>query len=338
MTPLFSIVVPIYNCEKYIKQCIESVVSQSFSEWELILVDDGSTEGSRFICNEYASKYSQIKIFTQSNQGPGAARNTGVRNACGEYLLFLDSDDYLNVNCLSDIKNVICNTSDIDVILARVLLVSEKGNHIRDFNEIYDINRIENQKTVQVISFLFSRSNSSFWSVWNHIFKLSFIKETGVLFENGIYAEDLDWTLQIFFKAGSFTALNTPFYCHRERKGESLSFSIKMELDLYSVVSKWLHRLRDMELETAYYLTFTDSIVNIYYCNLWHLWNHPHNERLKILQLLNEHRYIWNMGISKKCKLLGFLCRTIGPSATALLLNIRQGIKNICHSPLKIKS
>ncbi|MDD5596473.1 MAG: glycosyltransferase [Victivallaceae bacterium] len=332
MTPLISIIVPIYNCEKYIRQCIASVVSQSFADWELILVDDGSTDDSRSICEEYAEKNPQIKIFTQSNQGPGAARNTGLIKACGEYLIFLDSDDYLNTNCLSGIKDTIYGKPGSDIILGRVLLVSETGSYIRDYNESYDIDRIEDENSIDVMNYLFSRRNSSFWSVWNHVFEMSFLKETGVLFKDDIYAEDLDWTLQIFFKAESFTVLNTPFICHRERKGESLSFSIKMELDLYSVVFKWIDKLKDMEMEIIYYMTITDAIINIYYCNLWHMWNHPGEERLRILKLLNEHKYIWNMGISRKCRLLGFLCRTIGPSATSFLLNIRQRIKNVLQA------
>lgn len=331
MAPLISIVVPVYNCEKYIKQCIESVVYQSFTDWELILVDDGSTDASPAICDEYLNKHSQLKILTQSNQGPGAARNTGLKNANGKYLLFLDSDDYLHVDSLSNIKNIISDNSDFDVILGRVLLVSEMGEYIRDYNEKYDIDRVKDESSIDVVNYLFSRKNSSFWSVWNHVFKLSFIKETGILFRNGIYAEDFDWTLQVFLKAERFTVLNDPFYCHRERKGESLSFSIKMELDLYLVTFKWLHRLKEMELGKDHQ-TFVGSIVNIYYCNLWHLWNHPRKERLQILKLLNEHKYIWDMGISKKCRLLGFLCRTIGPSATALFLNIRQRIKKTLKS------
>jgi glycosyltransferase involved in cell wall biosynthesis len=329
MLPLFSIIVPVYNCEKYLNECIDSVVCQDCESWELILVDDGSTDGSRKICEQYAENDSRVIVLTQVNQGPGEARNSGIKQACGEYLIFLDSDDYLCDSSLNNIKSVISCNSSPDIIVARAVLVSEKGDYVRDYNKQYDNEQIHNHDAVQVASYLLSRKKSSFWSVWNHVFKLSFIKQTEIIFEKGIYAEDLDWTLQVFFKAGKFAVLNIPFYCHREREGKSLSFSSKMELDLFTVIFKWLSKLKDMELTANQYTVLSDAVADIYYCNLWHLWNHSHAERKEIVKMLEEHKYIWKLGISKKCRILGLLCQTIGPSTTALFLNIRHRIKNI---------
>ncbi len=94
--PKISIIVPVYKSEKYITRCIDSILGQTFTDFELILVDDGSPDNSGAICDEYASKYSRIRVIHQANSGAAAARNTGIKEAIGEYLMFCDSDDYVS--------------------------------------------------------------------------------------------------------------------------------------------------------------------------------------------------------------------------------------------------
>ena len=94
--PLLSVIVPIYNVEKYLKQCIESVIKQQLDSYELILVDDGSTDSSKSICDNYSEKNANIKVFHKKNEGASSARNYGLKKASGKYVLFLDSDDWWN--------------------------------------------------------------------------------------------------------------------------------------------------------------------------------------------------------------------------------------------------
>ena len=96
----FSIITPVYNSEKYLPKCIESILAQSFTNWEHILVDDGSKDDSYTILQTYAKKDSRIKIKTKENEGPGLTRNCAIRMAKGEFLVFLDSDDYMEPDCL----------------------------------------------------------------------------------------------------------------------------------------------------------------------------------------------------------------------------------------------
>lgn len=150
--PKISIIVPVYNVERYIGRCVESIISQTFKDWELILVDDGSPDGSGSLCDEYAIKDSRIKVFHKKNEGVSSARNFGIRNASGEWITFVDSDDWIEENFLMDllpenfgelsmqgykifrgdkfienhIFNYSCSTSDI----LKVFLESEKANII----------------------------------------------------------------------------------------------------------------------------------------------------------------------------------------------------------------
>ena len=90
-----SIIVPVYNAEKYIKRCVNSILNQSFKEWELILVDDGSSDNSGQICDDYSRQYNNIMVLHKNNGGVSSARNTGIKNATGKYIMFCDSDDYV---------------------------------------------------------------------------------------------------------------------------------------------------------------------------------------------------------------------------------------------------
>ena len=96
--PKISVIVPIFNVEKYLKECLESIINQTFKDIEIICINDGSTDNSLDILNQYAEKDNRIKVITQSNQGLSAARNTGIKYANGEYISFIDSDDYIDTS------------------------------------------------------------------------------------------------------------------------------------------------------------------------------------------------------------------------------------------------
>lgn len=129
---LVSIIVPVFNVEKYLRQAVNSVCEQTYPNWELLLVDDGSTDQSGMICDEYAQKDSRIRVFHTENKGVSCARNLGIENACGKWIAFLDSDDYLNPNCLetavkySDGMDMVAYSTQ-DVPSGKLTVLSEKA-------------------------------------------------------------------------------------------------------------------------------------------------------------------------------------------------------------------
>ena len=122
-----SIIIPVYNVERYLPVCLESIVQQSMDDYEVILVDDGSTDSSGPICNEYADRHPQFRVIHQQNQGISAARNAGVVESKGKYLLFLDSDDFLVPNSLSKLLEL-ANKNDLDVLGFNLIYVAEDCN------------------------------------------------------------------------------------------------------------------------------------------------------------------------------------------------------------------
>ena len=113
MSPLISVIVPVYNAEQSLKRCIDSVLRQSYLNWELLLIDDGSVDSSGKICNDYATKYDNVKAFHKNNGGVSSARNVGLDQAVVEWITFLDSDDYIDVNFLSSFVKL--ESSDLSI-------------------------------------------------------------------------------------------------------------------------------------------------------------------------------------------------------------------------------
>ena len=126
--PTISIIVPVYNSEKYLDACIDSILSQSFRDFELILVDDGSKDSSAQICDEYASQDTRVRVIHKANGGVSAARNDGLDIAKGEYITFIDSDDWVERESLSTISNY----RDYDIVFFSHRLVYE-GGYISEF-------------------------------------------------------------------------------------------------------------------------------------------------------------------------------------------------------------
>ena len=121
--PKLSVIVPVYNTEKYLRECIDSILAQTFTDFELILVDDGSTDNSGTICDEYAEKDPRIQVIHQQNGGATAARRSGVRCACGEYITFVDSDDWIS----EDMYRIMVEHTSADIVICKLMRATSMG-------------------------------------------------------------------------------------------------------------------------------------------------------------------------------------------------------------------
>lgn len=124
---MISVIVPVYNSQKYLDRCINSILNQNFRDFELILIDDGSTDESPAMCDKYAHKYSRIKAIHKQNEGVSKARNTGICNATGDFITFVDSDDYISETMLSQL--MACVDDNADMVIGSVKMISEAGEN-----------------------------------------------------------------------------------------------------------------------------------------------------------------------------------------------------------------
>ncbi len=212
---LISIIIPIYNTEKYLEKCIESILDQTYPFWELILVDDGSTDGSWTICQKYSIKDKRIKIFQKANGGVSSARNMGLKYVTGDYLTFADSDDYLESSTFLTYINEI-QSSNPDII---------KVGYIKDFagekSEIISTGR--NIRMDNVSDFHRCLEHSHYYGfLWNMCIKKECVQ--GVLFDEDInWCEDHIFSYQCYNNCRKMSVLSIPCYHYQIRRQISLS-------------------------------------------------------------------------------------------------------------------
>ena len=207
MKPEVSIIVPVYNVERYIERCVNSICSQSFSNIEIILIDDGSTDESGNLCDLLSLKDNRIKVIHQKNRGLSAARNTGLACVNGSWVCFIDSDDWVEKNFLENLINEAgINQCDIVGCAYR----KTDGRLQITSNEKYSLSVYENEN---IMSFLID--NRIQQVVWNKLYKKSVI--AGILFEEGKYHEDEFWSYQVFAKVNKYVEIDYVGYNYFQR-------------------------------------------------------------------------------------------------------------------------
>ena len=209
---MVSIVVPIYNVEKYLEECIQSVLGQTYSNLEIILVNDGSTDSCGKICECYKKQDSRIQVLHKKNGGLADARNEGVKIATGEYLIFVDSDDYIDEKAVEVLLTKAEETGS-DIIIYDMVKVSEQGEFLEA------IKYIKSQEAVFSVNSnpraLFEATPSS----CNKCFRREFWEREGFEFPLGMYYEDLGTIPKLMLKAEKISYVEEGLYYYRTREG-----------------------------------------------------------------------------------------------------------------------
>jgi len=231
--PFFSVIVPVYNVEQYLHDCLNSVVAQTYPDYEVICVNDGSTDGSWAILDEYQKKHNQITVITQQNKGLSAARNAGIQAAEGDYLLFLDSDDWIESNTLE------------------ILAEKQNGEDLVCFNgrRVFESGRTEDPDAGT------SENNLSGWEYYNkyalvsrkfhfvcsvlRFYRREYLLKNNLFFEEGIYHEDNLFTPMACYYAQAVKVIADCLYVYRIREGSITQTPHKNRLyDLIAVANK----------------------------------------------------------------------------------------------------
>ena len=207
---LLSVIIPVYNVEPYLEQCLDSVVNQTYKNLEIICINDGSTDNSLKILEKYQKKDKRIKIINQENKGVSAARNAGVDIATGEYITFVDSDDYLELNAYEEAMKVMLQDRSVDLI--------EFG--IKPFTTSNDI--VNKNRVNDIREYYRKRLNLVLYSgvVWNKIFNLKRIKDIGITFPVEIRLfEDLYFSYAYAININKQSFVDLALYNYRVRCG-----------------------------------------------------------------------------------------------------------------------
>ena len=210
---LISIIVPVYNVEEYLKQCLDSILEQTFSNYEVILVNDGSTDSSGLICQEYAEKDARIRYFEKENGGQSEARNYGIEQAQGEYLTFVDSDDFLDASHLSVLYNALVN-NDADISIANYAnyQTSTATFYLHTFGEYYE-KIYTSEELIDDLSFL-ERNDLSFSTIWGSLYKKSVF--SFLRFPKGVIGEDVALIYKMYTQVDKIVYVHKYTYIYRE--------------------------------------------------------------------------------------------------------------------------
>lgn len=222
---LFSIIIPVYNVEAYLKKCIDSVLIQTYNDYEIILVNDGSTDGSSAICRDYSTRNQQIKLIVQENRGVSAARNAGIAEAKGDYLLFLDADDKLKPGALAVLdEELSINKPDIIMFNADVFEDISK----KFVNSPYKREQIKNNKIISGREyFVHYYLEKMLGTICLCIFKRMYLKNNSLWFaENQIY-EDVLFFFQSLMKADTVKTVEKDLYIRRIRSNSIMTSEVK---------------------------------------------------------------------------------------------------------------
>ena len=263
----FSVIIPVFNSELFLKECIDSVLNQSYSDFELILIDDESTDNSLHICEYYQDKDNRIVLVQQKNSGTSVARNKGLELAQGDYVLFMDNDDYWDD--LESLEKINCflSESKADVLMFDCKIKNEKTNELISNDLHIDRSVIINQNAGDALKEVLEKGLIS-RAVWTKVIRRKLIRENNILFPEGMRNEDTDFTAQLFLYARSYDWLDDKIYVYRKNTGSSQTsepINYEQLLDLKYILKKSIVnglKLSNTELKKAYYsyLAFPFSV------------------------------------------------------------------------------
>ncbi|WP_198033448.1 glycosyltransferase [Flavobacterium commune] len=222
---MLSIIVPVYNVADYLGRCLESITVQITDGVEVILIDDGSTDMSYAICTEFEKRFEYIRVVRQHNKGLSGARNTGMDYAQGDFVWFIDSDDWIVTGAVPKLLDYIRKSPEIDVFRFGFTLFKDETDE--------PVEEYVNSSVHDVKSNSYFQQNEMMYQVWAGIYKCTFLEKNSISFPEGMIYEDIPYNLQVYTSAARMTVLSHKFYWYRVRQGSLL----RSEVNLKKIVS-----------------------------------------------------------------------------------------------------
>lgn len=251
-----SLIIPIYNVERYIERCLQSCLNQdlSFSEYEIIAVDDGSPDNSKRIVKLYQEQYPNINLIIQENKGLSGARNTGLRIARGEYVWFIDSDDFIEPNCISHFYQEAHNQS-LDILPFSISFLHENKND----KSPCDLKR----KSIPLSGKDYLLKGYTFFTAWSAIYKRDFLLKNNLFFMEGIFHEDQEFTPRAYYLAKRVNYTSRLGYIYYQRKNTISTSSKKRKRshDLLAVADSLYNFISKKECKKSeIYIFFIEKV------------------------------------------------------------------------------
>ncbi len=316
---LVSVVVPIYNVEKYLQKCLTSIRSQTYKNLEILLINDGTQDNSLAICNENAKEDDRIKVISQKNGGLSKARNTGLKKASGEYICFIDSDDFVDEHYVEYmLKNIIENNSDICAC---------DFYYINENEDTWSKNIVKNKQeftNIEAICDILSEKQTTEVMAWNKLYKRSLFIDNDITFPVGKLHEDNFTTYKLYYFSKKVTLVNDKLYYYLQRNNSIMSQNFNTKrLEILNAVKEARKFFKDYNLKIdqdlidCYELSIMLNLINTMMRN-----NYNGSEKQELIDKIrnNKKGYLHNKYIGSKNRLLVILLGKTGNLYSKILL------------------
>ena len=310
--PQISVIIPIYNAEEFLAECIDSILNQSFSDFELLLIDDKSTDGSRKICLDYAAKDRRISFFAnEENRGQAIRRNQGIREAKGEYIAFIDSDDFVANDYLEKLWKA-SEQKKADVVsmgYLECIMDDESGEYYasQEKNVVKDNTYVYKDKRKRIELFCQSRF---IVTPWGKLYRRGFLLECNLLFED-ITSEDTFFCFAVLYKADTYLLIKDSLYYYRQTPYSSMRGGNieKFKKALESSIK--VHRYINIYLKDMPEISKDEKMVRLIHryfsWNLLYIWGGGVIQGLSLNDVIEASDDVFRENMPKDSELIAFL-------------------------------
>lgn len=304
---MFSVIVPVYNVEKYLQQCADSVLNQTYTDFELILVDDGSTDQSGKVCDQYALLDKRVKAIHKENGGLSSARNVGISSSAGEYLVFVDSDDWIETDSLKEFAKIICQSAP--EVIETILMEEYENEQVfadRHFSD-YLKEKFTRDRALNWIA----NESENMWPAQKRICKREFIIKNNLFFAEGRLQEDLDWTTRLCYYARSFCGYSRCWYHYRRKREGSITNSVNGKY-ITDAIEMAASDRKYQDRNDRYSVRVFDQLIAAVYSsiNMYKLCSEE--DKIKVCACLEENRWLFEYTPAIKYKIFAIGVRALG--------------------------
>jgi len=331
MEPLISVIVPIYKVEKYLSQCIDSIIGQTYQHIEVILVDDGSPDECGNICDQYVTEDQRVIAIHKENGGLSDARNAGILACTGDYILFIDSDDYWDTNnFLQKIVDLLKDKNNpIDVIIFSWTNFYEEQNIFKEDSRQLDKTLISNKSNLEILRILI-KNDLYGASAWNKCIRKDLIKDNNLFFKKGLLSEDIEWSGRLLACINNIDILKENAYVYRRGRKNSITSSVGVKNinDILNTIEDAIQYSKSIENDKTLWIymsyfafQYITLLISIHFIK-------NKSDRINLLEKISSLTFLLNYNLNKKVRIVQLMFRLFGLRITSIILTAYFKRKN----------
>lgn len=317
-----SVVIPVYNVKPYLERCVQSVLRQTYKDLEIILVDDGSTDGSGKLCDDIAASEVRIQVIHQENQGLSGARNTGITAATGDHVMFMDSDDEWLLD--DGLETLIqCRDATTDLVLFKAVDIWSNGR--RSFTADYDTELISELDDAQAVFSHLIHTQQFRASVCLLMVRREILVSNEIFFPIGLISEDIYWDMHLWQHIHEVKVLNLDFYGYYHREASlSSTASVRVDRSYDKIFADWKERCHQGCINSAAIRTY---MANLWVSRAYHFYKHQKKDKPEVLTILKRHADLLDYAATSKAKRVKKTAKWLSLKQTLFILGVYWRIR-----------